>query len=219
MATAKLTLIGLYNHDSTLFDQMTLPDDIDRDVLINNILFRSGDFEVLYPDPDFLKPAIGVWSKKWQHTFNRWIKALNVEYDPLNNYNRTEEWSISEDIDDTASRSETVTGNTTDHAETETENTVTDRVSAYNNNTLVNDKEQTSAGNGSSSGGSTSNQTVNASDTNERDRTESRIGRAYGNIGVTTSQQMLQAELDISLWNLYEHITDVFLSEFIIPVF
>ena len=46
-----------------------------------------------------------------------------------------------------------------------------------------------------------------------------RDGRIHGNIGVTTSQQMLQAELDIAQWNLYEHITDLFLSEFVIPIY
>ena len=44
-------------------------------------------------------------------------------------------------------------------------------------------------------------------------------GRIHGNIGVTTSQQMLEAELKIAEWNIYEHITDLFLSEFIIPIY
>ena len=41
----------------------------------------------------------------------------------------------------------------------------------------------------------------------------------YGNIGVTTSQQMLQAELDVRAWNIYEHITDLFIKDFLIPVY
>ena len=40
-----------------------------------------------------------------------------------------------------------------------------------------------------------------------------------GNIGVTTSQQMLEAELDIVTWNLYEHISDIFIDEFCILVY
>lgn len=44
-------------------------------------------------------------------------------------------------------------------------------------------------------------------------------GRIHGNIGVTTSQQMLQQELDIAEWNIYEHITDLFLTEFVIPIY
>ena len=41
-------------------------------------------------------------------------------------------------------------------------------------------------------------------------------GRTHGNIGVTTSQQMLEAELKISKWNIYEEITNLFLNEFVI---
>ena len=44
-------------------------------------------------------------------------------------------------------------------------------------------------------------------------------GRIHGNVGVTTSQQMLEAELSLAEWNLYEHITDLFLSEFVIPIY
>ena len=44
-------------------------------------------------------------------------------------------------------------------------------------------------------------------------------GHIHGNIGVTTSQQMLQSELEIAQWNLYEHISDIFLSDFVIPIY
>lgn len=41
----------------------------------------------------------------------------------------------------------------------------------------------------------------------------------YGNIGVTTSQEMLKQELDIVKWNIYDHISDLFLREFCIPIY
>lgn len=203
MSTAKLTLIGLYNYDSSIFDSMVLPVGIDKDTVINNILFRSSDFEILYADPDFLKDAIGLWSRKWNRTFSKWLEALKLEYDPISNYDRHEEWQT----DDTGSRS----SNSTDTSSATAGGTNTDKVSAYNSNTLVDDKSNTS------SSSSSSNASSNLSGTHANK--ELRKGRAWGNIGVTTSQQMLQAELDIASWNMYEHITDVFLSEFVIPVF
>ena len=57
------------------------------------------------------------------------------------------------------------------------------------------------------------------SDVGTEDVTFTHEGRIHGNIGVTTSQQMLQAELDIAEWNIYEHITDLFLTEFVIPIY
>ena len=44
-------------------------------------------------------------------------------------------------------------------------------------------------------------------------------GRIHGNIGVTTSQQMLQSELDIARFNLIQQITDLFLTEFTLMVY
>ena len=207
MSTAKLTLIGLYNNDNTLFDSLTLPAGIDKTVLVNNILLRSGEFEVLYADPDFLKPAISLWGQKWSRTFEKWQKALAVEYDPLYNYDRREEWVTSED------EGTVTTGKSTDVGSTDVGTTSNDNVSAYNDNTLVPDKQNILTS-GTNTVGNTEME-----NTSDRDRNEVRTGRAYGNIGVTTSQQMLQAELDVASWNLYEHITDIFLSEFIIPVF
>lgn len=203
MATAKITLIGMYNWDNTLFDLMQLPAGIDKDVLCNNILIRSGDFESLYGDPDFIKSAVGIWSRKWYRTFDKWQKALQLSYDPISNYDRHEEWTT----DDTGSQS----SRSTDTSTASTNSTSTDKVSAYNSNALVNDKENTV------NAGSTGNSTTNLS--GDHANKEVRKGRAWGNIGVTTSQQMLQSELDVASWNLYEHITDIFLSEFIVPVF
>lgn len=203
MSTAKMTLIGLYQYDNTLFDNMTMPAGIDKSLLVDNILLKSGDFETLYGDLDFIKDSIGIWSRKWYRTFTKWFDALQLEYDPISNYDRHEEWQT----DDTGSQS----SHSIDNSTATITGTNTDKVSAYNSNALVDDKSNSS----NSTSGSNASSNLSGSHANK----ELRTGRAWGNIGVTTSQQMLQAELDISQWNLYEHITDVFLSEFIIPVF
>ena len=203
MSSAKITMIGLYYYDDELFDDMIMPTGIDSNIVRDTILLRCGEFEVLYPDADFMKEAIKLWSQKWQRTFTRWVNALSVEYEPLNNYDRTESWTTS-DKGSATSKSNDVTAGVV-------KSTDTDRVSAYNSNTLVDDKQKA----GDSSSSNTSNTRMESETLNDQVRT----GRAYGNIGVTTSQQMLQAELDVSAWNLYEHIADVFAAEFVIPVF
>lgn len=179
MASATLPLLAMYNYDPKLFDELVLPAGIDKNVLINSIMMRGGEFCVLYTNPTFIKGCIGVWSKKWYDTFARWVKALNTEYNPLENYDRIEEWT-----DDT-----TGSGNS---------NTL-NKVSAYNSSTLQNNDK-------TESDNSYVNNGVHK-------------GRTHGNIGVTTSQQMLESELDIARWNLYEHITDIFLAEFVLPVY
>ena len=95
MSSAKLTLIGfdrwMKQYDEDLFKAFDdLPEGIDKDVLVNNILLRGGEFEVIYSDPYFMQEAIYTWLAKWQRTLEKWLAALAVEYDPLNNYDRTE---------------------------------------------------------------------------------------------------------------------------------
>lgn len=196
---SKLTLIGFQNYleadGDSLFKQLTLPDGINREILINNILLRGGEFEVLYSNPYFMQDAIGIWSIKSQPTFERWVKALSIKYDPLNNYDRTEEWT------------ETDTGTVSGSSSTESGTDTEAKVSAYNSATYQpNNQMATSADSSTTDQGSHDNLNV-------------RKGRAYGNIGVTTSQQMLEAELNIAKWNLIDQITDLFLNEFVIPIY
>ena len=193
---AKITLIGLYQFDNMLFEQLNLPEGLNKQTLIDNILLRSGDFEVLYPDPDFMKDAIGAWDRKWYDTFKRWIDALNIDYDPLENYNRYEHWTDASVGTASGSTSGT-TGSTT-----------TEKASAYDAGDALTTRGQTEI-NAADSTTSSSNTGSNG----EHD------GRIHGNIGVTTSQQMLLSELDIGYWNVYERITGLFLTEFVLPIY
>lgn len=195
MASATMTLMGLYNYDTSLFEFLTLPEDIDKNILVDNILLRSGEFEVLYPDFDFLKYSIGAWARKWQPTFERWITALQIEYNPLENYDRKEDWT------------DTRNGQTSGSTSGTTNTTSTNKVSAYDATDFSNKDQNEIYGSDSSSSSGESHEGAKHD------------GRIHGNIGVTTSQQMLTQELDIGYWNIYEKITDLFLTEFVLPVY
>lgn len=199
MTTATMTLLGLYNYRPDLFDLLTLPAGIDKDTCVDNILMRADEMEVLYPDPDFMHDAIGLWSKKWARTFSKWYTALSISYDPLNNYDRHEEWT------DENNGVGTVKETATDQSSASVDN----KISAYNSSTMQPDTSSSSSGSGSST----------LDNTNTTQNKNVRKGRAYGNIGVTTSQQMLREELSVAEWNLYDQIADIFLKEFIIPVY
>lgn len=205
---AKLTLIGMYNFDDTLFEYLTLPDGIDKETLVNNILLQSGEFEVLYPNLDFLKMSIGAWSKKWQPTFERWQKALAIEYNPLENYDRQEEWKDSHNM--SGSDSGTSSGKT----EGKTGSLTTNRVSAYDSGDALTTKDAVAV-----NGTDETNNSGNFSNNRSQIDGGTHNGRIHGNIGVTTSQQMLESELSLGYWNIYEKITDIFLTEFVLPIY
>ena len=74
---SNISLLGLYNFNHDLFADMVLPDEIDRDDLIDNIVLECAELEVLYPDYDFLKQAIGAWSRSRILTWNR-MALVNI---------------------------------------------------------------------------------------------------------------------------------------------
>lgn len=91
MASAKWTLIGMYQYDNTIFNDMILPAGIDADLFKQSLLMEKGEFEVLYPNPDFMKHSIQLWSAKWFRTFSEWLKGTQAQWNPIYNYDRYEE--------------------------------------------------------------------------------------------------------------------------------
>lgn len=218
MAQAKITLIGIENYlnpERSVFDSLVLPEGIDKDVLIGSIILRCQEFELLYSEPDFLTSAINVWSRKNYRTFEKWVKALNIEYDPLYNYDRTEEF---EDVHEGSFESggkgkNTLTNNLTDT----TNDTLTHSEKAYNDANFVGTTQDKSEGSITRTG-TASNDLENSNNGSDKYKNIHKA-RLFGNIGVTTSQQMLQSELDVARWNMYEHIADLFCNEFCLMVY
>lgn len=90
-------MIGLNQYllqmkDQTLFDLLELPDLIDKETVVDNILLQGGEFEVVYADPEFMRNAIGMWGRKHYYTFEKWATAQALTYNPLENYDRIEDW-------------------------------------------------------------------------------------------------------------------------------
>ena len=199
---SKLTLIGLYNYDNTALDLLSFPEGIDKQLAISTILLRCGEFELLYPSLPFVKSLCDFWSKKHYRTFEKWIAALNIEYNPLDNYDRHEIYS------DTHSGQDSTTGSTTP---AQTTTTATESVSAYDA-TGYQPKAQ-----------NTDSYVVNTPGSDSSTITHGEVisheGHLYGNIGVTTSQDMLKSELDIARFNLYEQIADIFCEEFCLMIY
>lgn len=208
---AKITLIGMYNFDNTLFDELTFPAGINRDLAINRILEKSEEFELVYADFDYLKDRIGIWGKLWERTFSKWYEALNIKYDPLFNYDRFEEYEDTKANgfnNTSSSSSETTTGS-------KSISDVTNKVSAYDDADFTNKEHEEAEANTSQDGMGQSR----AESSGKSDETIKHKAHLYGNIGVTTSVQMLREQLDIVEWNLYEHISDIFIDEFCILVY
>ena len=219
MSSAKLTMIGLYNFDNTLFDDVSLPTGINKEVLINEILTECGEFEILYPDPNFLKFMISHWSEKHYRTFEKWVEGLAEEFNPLHNYDRHEIYTDTKGSSETTDSLDNNKSVSSSQTSTSSGSDTTRNVSAYDAATLQPKENEngssTGSGNGVSNNESNSSGSVNRKG-NEVIQHEAHL---YGNIGVTTSTQMLEDFLRVERWNLYEHIAELFVDEFCIRIY
>ena len=207
MASSKMTLIGMnifmLNMNDDLFKNLSLPEELDKSTLTNNILLGGGDFEVMYADPTAMQNLIGIWSDKMQPTFTRWVNALKIEYAPLENYDRMEHWtdeSSGEGSSESSGSVDTTTGDTSELQK-----------SAYDQSTYSPYEKTINDG----TVGTTTSDTTGTTMSNDSEHE----GRIHGNIGVKTSQSMLVEELELGYWNIYDKITQLFLQEFVIPVY
>lgn len=201
-----ISLYGLYQMDNSILGGLYVPDGIDGDRLKERLLYECMDLELLYPEPNMLGRMIYVWSLSMNHSWIRMKEALYANYSPIENYDRNEQWN------DNATRTDNLTskliGSQIGSGSVGGTNGSTETTSskAYNSNSFVDGQKVTvdgSVSNTTSDSMTTDNTTTN---TGTVGQIGSRTGRVHGNIGVTTNQQMINAELELRVNNQLESI-------------
>ena len=229
---ARLTLWGIYQYDKTLFDDIVLPDGIDKDNLVADIMRNSGDLYSYHQVPEYLKRNINFWFARRLFDFSRMYEALRVQYSPIENYDRKE--NITRDYENSGiDKASTTLGSSTtsSHTGTDTDSTKgggsnEKGVSAYNEDGYTNREKDTETHNSSNT------QTYNSTVTNTgsgTDTTQTEYGlkrkevediRVHGNIGVTTSQQMIESEMALrAKYDIYKIISREFEREFLVQIY
>lgn len=290
----RYTLYGLWQYRPDLFDACPVPEQCDKNILIDVIMEKSGMQYPMHQIPDMFKRNITNWFTRRQPAFSRMFRALDEEYSPIENYDRHEEWEDSPDItrtmsgghkninDKTGGFTEKTTkdgflnetfnkagSEQTDEAwlgghkniyDTDEMSTNENKVSAYNSNAYEPESQQTGDRNSTGSDtfsyeGEQKNTTLtyvdrsdqkitafnNYSDIKEishpngsekeedvftyqnesshEQGTTTHRGRVHGNIGVTTSQKMIEEELNLRRYDLYNVIAELFENEFLSQVY
>lgn len=139
-----------------------------------------------------------IYIKNW----NALYKTLSLEYNPIENYSMTE----TENVQDTHKGTLESNGNNTN---TYTETTLVNDTSnnqlwGFNSTDSVNSDKQT--GDTTRDVESTMDNTHKNTDRETKDITSDRTLKRSGNIGVTTSQQMIESERQLWLWNFFESV-------------
>lgn len=236
---ASLSLLGLYNWDNSLFDTMVVPEGFsteDKQLLINNLVMDCAELEVLYSDWNFMKEAIGIWSAKEIITWNRIYSASLLEYNPIENYNRTEETTrqrfgkvtnSGKDTNQASGDDRDVSSGTDSMSRSGTDTDTTSKTSYENLAYAPTEKREYANGTLE-----TYNKSGTITHTNGRkdeythghiiedDTGETIDSNISGNIGVTTSQQMLEQELEIApKLNIINYIIESFKNRFCLLVY
>lgn len=200
-----ISILGLYNDDNTIFESLQLPesDHLNKDVLIHNILMDCAEFEVLYTDPDFMKFAITEWSKARLHVWQELANTMDYEYNPIWNKDVHDE----EYIKNTRDESRTYT----DQASNTSSGTTTNQGVAFNSNTFADREKDTSSGSMSS----TDNSTTRDAGYNDQTRNYT----SQGNQGVTSTQQLINEQREVSKFSLYDIIITEFKTHFCLLVY
>lgn len=216
------------SNDATLmFKDAKLPDGIDYKDLGGTIIVLFGTCPVVVSQTTQFKYISDLFFRTHYDMFNRIIRAMETEYKPLENYDRIEEgkdrnWG---DRKNKGTVSNNGGGETNDkHTGTDTHvnnhtgmDTDTHKVSAFNETAFVNDNQTETLYGSKDSLTDTYDSNMQSTQKLENTRTDDLIQtddftqqhylRTRGNIGVTTSQQMLQSEIDLRLKNdIYEII-------------
>lgn len=224
---ATLSILGLYQREPTLFDELELPGSMNKDVLIDNILYEAAPLEAYYPDPNFMKFMIGRWSFMNQSVWQKLYDTTVLEYNPIFNYDRTEKWSENEQMLDKRTLTGTERETSTDNSSGEIRSSGTVQselnVSGYNESSYVPREQTIETPDTLTSNTSETDRIVsidkNDTENMDRKRDNIRTGRAFGNIGVTTTQQMIQQERETVLFNMYKVITDSFIERFCLMIY
>lgn len=217
----------MVKYQPTILKELDLPEGMSEETMGDYIYMYAGENETRYSDPDILERLVHTWFSSRKTDFQYMWDALHAEYNPIENYDRHDDFT--EEIDSTTNRESNVKTTQEGEANTEDSSTTTpgriteEQVSAFDSGSYQPAKKIAESGTESSEGTShgTNNSTTTGEGTEKSvlDHTKKNTGRSHGNIGVTTNQQMIESELQLRRFNLYKTIALEFEDEFTIPVY
>ena len=195
-----ISLMAVYLWDNTVLDNFTIPDGMNRNTFIHELLHETAELSLVYSEPQELKESIKNYSNSriaiWQKLYDLSI----AEYNPLENYDRAETKKIQHG-----------------HRENTTYSNTIQRNSSVNNKVYGFDSEQATGKDTSTGNGSGTDAGTNAIQHSGEDV---EITRAHGNIGVTSYQQMIEGEYAVrQKLDMYKYIIEDFKHQFCICIY
>ena len=196
-------LMKLYDND--LFNDIMLPEGIDHDTVVNTILSESALNTPMYPEHDLFKMMIQNFFKKYYNNFDRYNRAMNEEYTPNENYRKTDERTIKDNVN----KHELLDGH---------------QVNALDDHEIKEDFKMAFDANDWKRTDRFDDKVYNNDDYKQWNNTDTKTKRdgtvntvSHGLTGVYSNQKLVEEEVKLrSKYNVYKYISDLFYDEFMI---
>lgn len=222
-------------------------DTVDKDVFINRLLLDTAELEILYPDADIFKTAIKYWSAAEVQNWNKLYDTTVLDYNPIwnkngtvtetekhiknNNYTDVTDGKIADHSSTNGNQNTETSGN--ENTNTTNNTNEKDYVFGFNSESAAQSGQTVTDDTGRTNTDRTENIKTNNSantdatttnNTNFKHDEKENIDREYtrteqGNIGITTTQQMINEEREVDKFNLMDYIIDRFKQRFCLLVY
>lgn len=217
-----IPIATLYDYDNSIFNDIYIKG-VSKDQLIEHFLLSYGDLTPVYQNPIYLRRHVTSVACSLQWSIDHLWEITQLDYNPIENYDRMESWEDKGggtfqkgkvDTEETFNKGsiKTTFGKVTDS---------THKVAAFNssNPEVANTDNTTDSGSDSQTFGADSSHGSVTNGLDESTTTGKHEGRIHGNIGVTTSQQMMQAEIDLSkAYNFLDEVCKLYADRLLIGV-
>ena len=208
---SRLSIVGLYEYDSTIFEDLIPPTGVQKQDVIDYILLECADLELLYPSLNMMKIAIRAWSIREHETWQKLQDTITAEYNPL--------WNVDATILETGSSSRERGGSENSSRERDgsgsNSGTNTNSVKGYNSANWSDNEKDASSNSQTWSEDDTNSQTWSEDDSEQDTRTT----RRTGNIGVTSSQDLIKQEREVAMFNIIDYIVGSFKKRFCLLIY
>lgn len=215
--------VDILKWDSTCLDSMVVPDGIDKTDVINCILERFGNQTLAHPDPGYMYHYVGTWSKRRLPIWEKLLASTQFEYNPIWNFDRTESYTdkTEHNVLGTTDVKTQGTGTASQDGSVDRSEVSEQKVSAENVSSYQPDARTDNGINETSttSATSSSSETNSGRNTVDEDTTVSHEARLTGNIGVTTTQQMIEAERKVVRYSVIEEIAEDYRDTFCLSIY
>ena len=205
MRRSTLSIMGLYNYDPSVFEGFRAPESIadQRQAIIDEICLECAEFEIIYPNLDIMKLAIRRWTDLELPIWAELQSTREYEYNPI--------WNKDGTYTETETRDLETTKNSTSDGSSESGSTVIDSVQGFNSTAWAEANKR--VGSGTSSENIENEETGTDTGTITRERVE------QGNIGVTTTQQMIKEQREVVSFSTERFIIDSFKKRFCLLIY